>query len=127
MRHYVAIGMAACMLAAIASSASAWYFMDNGHVFPTEGIANETNFLWWVKVQLENGEDPPEVQLGIADGVGGLPYQYRDMQFTQLPDNVCYYAWQSTLPCPTEWWMFIFFAEPNHWTTGQMGPIVDEQ
>ena len=123
MRHYMAIAMAACVLAAIASSASAWFFIDDGHVFPTWGYANDTVFTWWIKVQLDGQEQPPEVLIGIGDH--GVPlWGWEQMQFTVIPDNQCYYWTQHQLYYTAGVWAFIFTVDYEYWTMGQIGPTV---
>jgi len=124
MRYFLITAIAVCMVAAIASSASAWFWIDDGHVAPPEGDANDTIFTWWIVVQLDGEEEPPAVWLGLYDGGHIMVCGYILMQVTELPDNKCYYWFQSWLYYTPRGWGFMFYVSPDNWTTGQLGPIV---
>lgn len=127
MRNCLITAIAVCMVAAIASSASAGYFIGDGWVAPSQGYADYTIFTYYVLYQLENQEEPPNVQHGLWDGESGI-WAWTDMQVTRLPDEVCCY-WRSTwLYYSSEGWWFRFqtWGPPFQETNTQSGPTVWE-
>ena len=123
MRHYLIAGMVVCMLAAIASSASAGYFVDDGYVTPTKGVAGETLFYYHVYWQLEGEEEPPVMRYGIWDGHWTSIWDWTGMQVTTIDDGVVHYwAWMYLPYSELGWWFR--FETLDIYTNVQQGPEV---
>ena len=125
MRYCLMTAMVACLLVAIASSATAGYFI-NGWVAPGEGYALETLFTWYVLYQLEGDQGPPAMWLNLYDtGWGwGDPTQ---MQLAALPDKVVIYWGSGYLYYTAGYWGFKFWGETtDQWSDSFFGPTVYE-
>ncbi|MCD6327508.1 hypothetical protein J7M28_08145 [bacterium] len=123
MRQYLIAGIVVCMLAAIASSASAGYFATQGYVTPLYGVAGETEFEYHVCWQLEGEEEPPVMYVGIHDGDWFYSF-HTSMQVIDIYSGVVYYWLTTKLPYSDEWFYRFEQWSSNQYTNPQEGPYL---